>query len=526
MIASRRPRVAPRRRSRPRRTKHQEALRQRRLLAHRPAARVRRRTRRTRATPDTPLTRNQRVVAARLAPGQVDFVTLSTWSFLTPFLAFLEEIRFYALLDLPGQGFCRVMIPVARLILTYQLKILLGIGSINLVPTTLFRERALLKLIGYSAVQLQAGCCQRGDLSNGPMQKNTLADAVERLTVAELERLLNATATRLASQGCFDHSPGCFALDASTLETTPHYRGVGMTRRSERRVNRKGQVIEVERVLWGFKVITLYEVHLRLVVAAVVVPINVHESTMTEALVAQAVANLGPGRVRVLVMDMGFLDGQTLWNLATTWDIDCVIPAKETMGITTQARSLCRDTDDGGPLTQGERAGERRRRRGRRSLAGQVSVVGVSELRTYTQYGTAAHAKRHNGKAFVGNALNAVIATSWQGVPYAPGEEKVFLTTLPVDDPLAVLDRYGLRSLIENTAFRELKQGWALDHFLKRTAAAVRAHVFLTLVTFTLAGTLWVSFRTKIGQTVARRGMRRWRAEEEQHAVIVFAAGY
>jgi hypothetical protein len=261
-------------------------------------------------------------------------------------------------------------------------------------------------------------------------------------------------------------------------------------------------------------------------VAAVVVPINVHESTMTEALVAQAVANLGPGRIRVLVLDMGFLDGQTLWNLAQTWGIDFVIPAKDTMGITQQARSWCRDTDDGGWLSRGERPGQRRQRRGRTRLIGQVSVVGVSELRTYTQYGTIAHAKRHNRKDFVGNALNAVVVTSWQGVPYPPGEEKVFLTTLPVDDPLAVLDRYGLRRLIENTAFRELKQGWALESFPKKTEAAVRAHVFLTLVTFTLAGTLWVSFRSKIGQALTRRGMRRWRAEEEQHTVIVFAAGY
>jgi len=462
------------------------------------------------------------VVATRLAQGQVDFVTLSSWSFLTPFLAFLEEMRFYALLDLPGQGFCRVMIPVARLILTYQLKVLLGIGSINLVPATLFRERALLKLIGYTTIQLQAGCCRRGHVPIGPMHKNTLADAVERLTAAELAAVLNGTATRLAAQGCFDHSRGTFALDASNLETTPHYQGAGKTKRIERKVTRKGEVIEVERLIWGFKVITIYEVHLRLVVAAVVVPINVHESTSTEALVAQAVANLGPGCIRVLAMDMGFLDGQTLWTLAHTWGIDFVIPAKDTMGITTQARSLCREKDGGTWLRRGERPGQPRRRRGRTYLAGQVSVVGVSELRTYTQYGTAAHAKGRNRKDFAGNALNAVVVTSWQGVPYAPGEEKVFLTTLPVDDPLAVLDHYRLRSLIENTAFRELKQGWALEHVPKRTEAAVRAHVVLTLVTFTLVN----AFRTKSGQTVARRGMRRWRAEEEQQTVIVFAAGY
>jgi len=135
---------------------------------------------------------------------------------------------------------------------------------------------------------------------------------------------------------------------------------------------------------------------------------------------------------------------------------------------------------------------------------------------------TAAHAAAHNRKDFVGNALGAVVVTSWQGVPYPPGEEKVFLTTLPVDDPLAVLDHYRLRSLIENTAFRELKQGWALEHAPKKTAAAVRAHVVLTLVTFTLVN----AFRSKSGQAVARRGMRRWRAQEDQQTVIVFAAGY
>ena len=169
-------------------------------------------------------------------------------------------------------------------------------------------------------------------------------------------------------QGFFDPSRGTFALDASAPETTPHYQGAGKTKRhpggTRRRVNRKREVVEVERLLWGFKVLTLYEVHLRLVVAARVVPINVHESTLTEALVAQAVANLGPGVIRVLVLDKGFLDGETLWTLKQTWGIDFVIPAKDTMQITAQARRFCRDTDQGSGLTRGERSGTRRRRRG------------------------------------------------------------------------------------------------------------------------------------------------------------------
>lgn len=517
MIASHARRSASRRRAQ--KITQREKRRQRRLLARRTA---RQRTPRRHALPTGPLTRNQQEVASRLLQGQVDFVTLSSWSFLLPFLAFLEEVRFLALLDLPGTGFCRVMIPVARLLLTYQLKILLGIGSINLVPTKLFRERALLKLIGYTALQLQAGCCCRGQLVIGPMHKNTLADAIERLTADELAALLNGTATRLAARGFFDQSQGTFALDASLLETSPHYHGAGRTKRTERKVNRKKEVVEVERLMWGFKVVALYEVQLRFVVAALVVPINVHESTLTEALVAQAVANLGPGVIRVLVMDMGFLDGETLWHLKQQWGIDFVLPAKENMQITEQARSLCWDTDPASGLTRGERPGVRRRRRGRMRLLGQVIVVGVRELRTYTQYGTTAHAKTKHRKDFVGHALNAVVVTSWEGIPYPPGEEKVFLTTLSVDDPLAALEQYGLRSLIENTAFRELKQGWDLESFPKRTEAAVRAHVLLTLLTFTLVN----AFRSKTGQTLSTRGMRRWRTEEQSHTVIVFAGGY
>jgi hypothetical protein len=115
-----------------------------------------------------------------------------------------------------------------------------------------------------------------------------------------------------------------------------------------------------------------------------------------------------------------------------------------------------------------------------------------------------------------------VVVSCWQGEVDAPGDEKVFLTSWPVAQPLVALDLYDLRSLIENTAFRELKQGWCLESFPKKTEAAVRGHVFLTLVTFTLAN----AFRTKQGQDLAQHGVRRQRAAEESGKVVVFAGGF
>ncbi len=469
------------------------------------------------------LTRDQQEVARRLTAGRIDLVTISGWGFVSSFLAFLDEISFFALLDLEGKGFQRVLIPIARLVMTYEMKILLGIGSINLVPTKLFREIALLRLIGYTTTQMQVGFCARGNLACGPMHQNTLADAVERLSADDLAAVLNGTAQRLAERGFFATSKGHFALDASDLPTTDAYVGAGLLKKTEKRVTKDKQVVEVERWVYGFQVFVVYEVRLRLVVAATVVPIQERETQHTLALVRQAIANLGAGTIKVLLMDRGFLDGADLWVLKHDLGIDFVVPAKDAMRVTTDARQLGRRAADGTNIFPQERVGTRKEGKdGRVRWEGQVTVVGVARITSYDQYGTAEHAAQANRRDFVGNPLNAVVVTAWQGTDYPVGDEKVFLTSVPVDQPLTALDLYDVRSLIENTAFRELKQGWNLESYPKKTEAAVRGHVFLTLVTFTLAN----AFRTAQGQDLAQRGVRRQRAEDETAKVIVFAGGY
>jgi hypothetical protein len=466
------------------------------------------------------LTRDQAEVARRLTAGQVALVTVTGWGFVAEFLGFLDELRFFALLDLGGKGFRRVMIPIARLVLTYQLKVLLGIGAMNLVPAKPFRDAALMRLAGYSAEQLRAGFCGRGQLAAGPMHKDTLADAVERLSAEELEGLLNATAGRLAERGFFRASGGHFALDASDLPTTPRYKGAGKKSYTEKKVTKDKQVVEDVRWVYGFKVLIVYEVRLRLVVAAKVVPIHEHGSRYTLELARRAIANLGPGVLRVLLVDRGFLDGADLWALKHELGLDFVVPSKAGMRVTEGARGLCRLAGPDAGLSRQGRAGKRVvGGDGKVRWPGQVAAAGVPELRSFDQYGDAEHAGRANRTDFVGNPLNAVVVTEWEGKAYPPGKEKVFLTTLPVGRPLEALDLYDLRSLIENTAFRELKQGWALTRSPKRTRAAATGHVFLTFLTFALAN----AFRTTLGQDLAKQGMRRQRAEEESAHVFVLA---
>ncbi len=61
--------------------------------------------------------------------------------------------------------------------------------------------------------------------------------------------------------------------------------------------------------------------------------------------------------------------------------------------------------------------------------------------------------------------------------------------------------------------------GSRVKQYPKKTAAAVRGHVFLTLLTFTLAN----AFRTAAGQALAASGIRRQRAEQTTAKVIIFA---
>lgn len=224
MVEQRRPGdKAVRQAARRRRPRHTAACRQQRA---RRAARLARRQQRRQARRYQPwrrLTRDQQAVAARLTAGRVEAVTVSGWGIVGQWLTFLDELGYLGLLEIEGAGYQRVLIPLARRLLTYQVKVLLGIGSINLVPTRLFRDPTLLKLIGYTTAQIAAGFCRRGDLAAGPMHKNTLADAIERLSAEELETLLNATVQRLVARGVFQHSAGHFALDASDLETTRRF---------------------------------------------------------------------------------------------------------------------------------------------------------------------------------------------------------------------------------------------------------------------------------------------------------------
>ena len=464
-------------------------------------------------------TRNQHEVAKRLLAGEVAMVGGTGWAFVEPFLAFLGEVGFFEVLRIDGARFIRQMAELSLLLLTYQVKVLLGLAGMNCVGQTLFRDRALLKLIGYTTVQWREGFCQRGTPDKQkPLHKNVLADAVEKLTAEEVSYILNESIKRLAAHELFAESRGHFALEGSDLETTARFKGCGAKTVSETKWSRQEKKqIQIEKTVQGFTVLALYDGPLRLVVAATVVKINAHESSFTRELVRQGIANLGSGVIQVLLIDRGFLDGLTLWQIKHLDGVNFVIPVKDGMRVKTEARAFLDDPPDGQLLIAAERPGQGPH------LDDHVKLIGVTGLTSYDQDGDEAHQRQAHRSDFEGNPINALVVTEFHQHVYSRDQAKVFLTSLPITDALAVLDLYDLRSLIENTLFRELKQGWCLGRFPKKTADAVRGHVFLTLTIFNLTK----AYRTKAGQNLAKRGIRRQRREwQNGHHVLVFAGEF
>lgn len=454
--------------------------------------------------------RDDKEVAQRIRQGRSDFITGTGWGFFDKFFSFLYALGFLALLDIKAKGYERMMLPLVKLLTTYSLKILLGISSMNQVPFLLFREIALLQMIGFTAQEIKEGICNRGKGKSVPMHKNTLADMLDRLSEEELSYVLNGAASLLVKKGFLGGET--FILDATDLPTTEKCQGRGKKKTLKEKWDRRAKkTVEVEEIVYGFKVIVIQELRSKIIVAAQVVKIQEHESKYTLSLLAQAQRNLGSRKIALLLIDNAFMDGVTLWEIKHNLKIDFITRVRTNMDVATDARSF-RDQPPSPWVKKAEREKDG------------LAVVGIAGLTTYGQYGEEEHKKKRYQKDFQANPINCVMVTCWKGKEYPLGKEKVFITSLPIEDPLEIIDGYNLRSLIENKGFRELKQGWMIGHFPMKTEAAARSHTLLTLTMYSLNA----CFQTQGGKGLAQKGIRRLRTEDMStiHKLIVFAGDY
>jgi len=155
----------------------------------------------------------------------------------------------------------------------------------------------------------------------------------------DLEGVFNGGIRALAQAGVFGTKVTGIA-DATDLATTERYRGCGQVTRKRRIEDKRGRVQELEVTVYGWKVLLLIDAVTKIPLAVKVAKIHEHEALWTRAMVTQAQANLaGVARLHKVVFDKAFLAGTDLWWL-DQHGIIFVVPAKDNMAVTADARAL------------------------------------------------------------------------------------------------------------------------------------------------------------------------------------------
>lgn len=455
---------------------------------------------------------------------------------LDGFLHFLEATGVLALAQgLTVQACGRLMVPVVLLVLTYFMKVLMGIPSMHALPTLLFSHQGTMRLLGFNGYILENGLSRRSHEKRGegkappkPFSERVESSFLGKMLKGEVEGFFNGVIRCLAVFGVF--APEVTGvIDGTDIETTAKYQGAGKVVRKRRVVDKKGQRKEIEVMVFGFKAIVLYELCTRIPLAVKVVTIEKHESQYTLELVRQGEENLcGRSRIVKVIIDRGFLDGETQWQLDQEGFL-FVVCAKSGMNVKEDAQALA-------AAGEGHRAKRKRKvvhGRGTRERVEvlETELVGIEGLLTFDAYNSAEGYRHHNRKDYEPKPINAVVVLKWDNKDYGQEGRTVYLTNESVVDPFLPFDDYDGRSLIENTLFREGKQAWHLEKSPKKTAAAVTAHVLMTFAVLALT----TAYRTheqaealqdeREAVTTFEEGVRQWRRrmkQENQDKVIVF----
>lgn len=452
-------------------------------------------------------TENQTEVAEKLRSGSYDLVCGYGWSFLIPFLKFCNMLNLFSLFsEIEAKGYQRQMFSSEILLSLYLFKVLLGVKYLNEVTVKLFTDIGLMKLLGFSAKDLKQGTNKRGKGNSKPLHKDSLGDGMSNFLPEEVEKLFNEVIKKLIKFGILKGKITAI-VDGTNLETTKLHEGCGKKTITHKKRDKKGKLVEIEEHIYGFKVIYLYDYQSRIPLSVKIVQIQEHENQFLLELITQAEEN--GAEIDKVLIDKGFIDGENLWRIKNEHGIDFVIPSKSNMNIT----ELARNSSKMGVWQ--EREADKKKKQHH------LKLFGIENLRIWDEYRNPESRIDKNSKRFLSDALNAVVITEWKDNKFI-GNEPVLLTSLPVDKPLEIDELYDLRSLIENTGNRELKQAWNLKNSPQKTENALKAHVFMTLIGFSLCH----AFRTVTGSDLEKYGDRIFRRNSLCNKVIVFSGKY
>jgi len=390
-------------------------------------------------------------------------------------------------------------------LLIYMMRIVSGVSYFwHIEPALLMSQpvgfngreiRQGTSLRGLSKAEKQARAAEPEESGKirGPICHDSIAACIVSITSSALEVFFNGVISILAANSFFSKRIHA-SLDASEIQSTEQCEGCGkVSKEKAPELRRRRKVVET---VFGFKIWVVWDPNSKIPLAVRFTTIEVGDVIMAQAVVAQAIKNLGEhARLASLAFDRGFIDGKFMWWLDSQ-GITFYVPAKKNMAVYTDACAL---------VESGIRQTRNKKRsvgsgKNKSTVEDCYDVVGIEKLTTAGFYGEQGSGSHEHKKDFVANPINAVVVVSDPFKVNNPNiNTLVILTNGQVKKPLRVYDGYDARSEIENGMFREAKQAWFIQKPAKNTIGGFRAHVYLTLATMALttAFRAWMDIQDK-----------------------------
>lgn len=393
---------------------------------------------------------NSKVESLVRKDKKYDHITGAGFSKLDELISFMHGVGIYNLIDSVKSPMKRAPdIPRSFIHLTLALRPILEITGINQVPSKLFSSPVILKKLGCSLEVIEGGFSPRNKRKeNLPICLDTIYDETKRIEPSQWEKLLSGQIILLKDKKFIKKYPGIYAIDATDIEVGKgtQYENIGKIAKEGTDIDKNGQKFEKIEVKYGYKLVMLQSVEkdARYIIAAVLVPINVHEDILAYPLIKSAYDILGPGYIKTILMDRAFFDGD-LFRKLMDLGIDFIIPAKKNNEILSDMKGLSK-------------------------IKGYVQAIGKKGemIKGFSDLSTLSSCLYR---------LNGILTEDGHG----------FITSLEVNTKKKLKKTYNLYSKrwdIDNYGFKELKEYWNIERLPGKKFNTVYMHTFLILTMF------------------------------------------
>jgi hypothetical protein len=414
------------------------------------------------------LRHNQRAVDRALMAGEYDLVLHTTAQRLDEFVGLMLEVGLFDLLPLLAPANRAGDVPEEMLLRELAILPLLDIPNVHQAGRFLLQDPAVLRFLGFTVEQIQNGFPHRGRQGQArPHHRDLLYNLLGALRPEEVESFRAAWVRCFAGKG--EMRSGVWAVD-----------GTGVHGRHKLLLAL--ELSDGEELIGNWRVL----------------PGDCgSEVPGGRELVDELLEVLPAGRLQLLLVDGGYIDGKWMRRLKQEHGVDTIVRLRSDMQAFQDALQMVRADPS---LWQ------------KRSRA--LTAGGTKSPRRYEIAAIPSICWDSYGEEFLVVLIR----------PQGGGEDEIWAlaTTLTEADAWQVFRKYGKRWWLENRGNRELKEAYGLERELwMESAEAEHLSIALRLITYNLIQL----YRRKAGARFAARGLRSLRREIWQGPMVLVVVG-